>query len=398
MEKLFQIIKFGILLSAACTTEHALCAQEGNASAPLPCAARMRTPPPSEFCPRVLKFAAENAIAPQLQMQFCLAAAMLGFPNFDGAAQNSPVRITFEKERAFAEVLAEKDSEFQNRLAQFAAPTFGNGNGKYRIVAIPLKGASVPAQCLRPLPQLSAEEISAMPLIDAVIAPETLAEFLDAHTMGFLAHSAEKSLKNTRAKLRLLRKSAEITARADFANGAELLAKTPSKDLAELLPETPQKAVSTFRLAKPAQIDFSKAGAKLPKVSATGAFVLARVGAVEDGFAAVFEVAPDGGDFRGETRGAYFAKKSSLLAVATEEQTLENILRKIDSARLPTPSGQKLTLKISAAAATATLEIAPVIGASGRVEALEAKAEIPAALLKAAVEKFAQNGGTNGKN
>lgn len=398
MKKNFRTILIGLLFCTACVLVHPLKAQERDTGYPQNRAACILTPPPSEFCSKILKFAAENAIAPQLQMQFCLAVAMLGFPNFDGAAQNAPVRITFEKERAFAEVLAEKDSEFQKRLSQFASPTFGDGNGKYRVVAIPLRGTPPQVQCLSALPQLSPEQIKAMPLLDAVVEPEALAEILKNFSMDFMAESAKKSLGQLRAEVRLARARIEITACADLPDGAEFFAKTPSKDLSILIPEAPQKAVCTFSLARPAQIDFSKAGEKLPKVSATGAFA-ASSDTFGGAFAAVFEVAPDGGDFRGKSDGAHFAKKSTFLVVATEEQTLEKTLQKIDSVQFPAQNIQRLTLEITADAPTkATLEITPVFGASGRAEALAAKAEIPAVLLKAAAEKFTQNGGANGKN
>ena len=157
MKKNFRTVLLGLLFCAACAIPCPTRAQNRADNALRPFAARVVAPPPAVFCAKILKFAGENAIAPQLQMQFCLAAAMLGFPNFDGAAENSPVRITFEKERAFAEVLAEKDSEFQKRLSQFASPIFGDGDGKYRIAAIPLKGTPPQAQCLSALPRLSTE-------------------------------------------------------------------------------------------------------------------------------------------------------------------------------------------------------------------------------------------------
>lgn len=397
MKKNFRIILLGLLFCAACAIPCPMRAQNPNTAVLRPFAARVVAPPPSVFCAKILKFAGENAIAPQLQMQFCLAAAMLGFPNFDGAAENSPVRITFEKERAFAEVLAEKDSEFQKRLSQFASPIFGDGDGKYRVATIPLKGTPPQAQCLSALPRLSTERIKAMPLLDAVVEPEALAEILKNFSMDFMAESAKKSLGQLRAEIRLARTRVEITARADLPDGAEFFAKTPSKDLSVLLPEAPQKAVCTFSLTRPAQIDFSKAGEKLPKVSATGAFA-ASSDSFGGNFAAVLEVAPDGGDFRGKSDGAHFAKKSTFLVVASEEQTLEKTLQKIDSAQFPAQNVQRLTLEINGAPAKAALEITPVFGASGRVEALAAKAEIPAAMLKSAAEKFAKNGGANGGN
>jgi|GEM_PF-5761791 len=237
----------------------------------------------------------------------------------------------------------------------------------------------------------------AEPLLDAVVEPEALAEILKNFSMDFMAESAKKSLGQLRAEIRLARARVEITARADLPDGAEFFAKTPSKDLSVLLPEAPQKAVCTFSLARPAQIDFSKAGEKLPKVSATGAFA-ASSDSLGGNFAAVLEVAPAGGDFRGKSDGAHFARKSKFLVVASEEQTLEKTLQKIDSAQFPVQNVQRLTLEITGAPAKAALEITPVFGASGRVEALAAKAEIPAAILKSAAEKFAKNGGANGGN